>query len=663
MLKGGKSEILICQRKMKHRINRLLLIMVVAVCNIAFTGCSSDSDGYENIGSSELIGILKSNKWITRDASFGEGDNNHAWLDVESTTLYFTSDDKGFVYWTQKDYDTDLGNSRTNDYSPFTYTASGNKITITNDNGYTNNLVYSGKYLVEGSSIYDKYPMSSGDYDLLQKISPKSGKCGSGLTYIYYPKTHCLKISGNGDMDDYSSTNQPWHGYYIEQVEIENGCTSVGANAFRDKLQISEISLPSTLKKIGNNAFAGTLITYMNIPNNVEVIGDGAFSGCSYLKTVLLSDNLKTIGKSAFSGCKISNSYFSMPANVTSVGDYAFSGWEVGNMTLNDKLETIGHGAFSGVKGTINIPNSVKSIGALAFEGSFTKVVIGTGLKKMTSTAFAPRGAGSFYVNLGVPIDLDGIYSVFAEDNIQARWTLYVPKGAKNAYSKKSCWKGFKEIIEDASLVSGNGMPENDEQNNGNSTSNEGKINGYDYVDLGLSVKWATCNVGAKKPEENGNYYCYGRIFEETDTPSSTQNICGNGDYDVARYRWGDTWRTPNYKEFQELVENCPFSVGKSNGVSVIIAKSKKDKKSICFPFSGYKRAFKNYNHPTFDYKYKGKSVYCMIGEIYDNDIYSGKNHYFECWDAKDVTCSGWFNLTFVSIGDEYKLPVRPVSK
>ncbi len=70
--------------------------------------------------------------------------------------------------------------------------------------------------------------MSSGDYELLRNISPKSGNCGSDLTYIYTPKTKVLKISGDGQMSDYSSSNQPWHDFYIESVNIEEGCTYVG---------------------------------------------------------------------------------------------------------------------------------------------------------------------------------------------------------------------------------------------------------------------------------------------------------------------------------------------------------------------------------------------------------------------------------------------------
>ena len=47
--------------------------------------------------------------------------------------------------------------------------------------------------------------------------------------------------------------------------------------------------------------------------------------------------------------------------------------------------------------------------------------------------------------------------------------------------------------------------------------SHRNKINGHEYVDLGLSVKWATCNVGAEKPEENGDYYAWGGEGDEVE--------------------------------------------------------------------------------------------------------------------------------------------------
>ena len=44
-----------------------------------------------------------------------------------------------------------------------------------------------------------------------------------------------------------------------------------------------------------------------------------------------------------------------------------------------------------------------------------------------------------------------------------------------------------------------------------------GSINGHEWVDLGLSVKWATCNVGASSPSEYGNYYAWGETSTKSD--------------------------------------------------------------------------------------------------------------------------------------------------
>lgn len=44
-----------------------------------------------------------------------------------------------------------------------------------------------------------------------------------------------------------------------------------------------------------------------------------------------------------------------------------------------------------------------------------------------------------------------------------------------------------------------------------------GKLNGHEYVDLGLSVKWATCNIGANAPEKGGTYYAWGETMPKYD--------------------------------------------------------------------------------------------------------------------------------------------------
>lgn len=57
------------------------------------------------------------------------------------------------------------------------------------------------------------------------------------------------------------------------------------------------------------------------------------------------------------------------------------------------------------------------------------------------------------------------------------------------------------------------------------------KINGYEYVDLGLSVKWATCNIGATQPYEYGSYYSWGETKERYNYNQDTYQYFNNGAY------------------------------------------------------------------------------------------------------------------------------------
>lgn len=129
---------------------------------------------------------------------------------------------------------------------------------------------------------------------------------------------------------------------------------------------------------------------------------------------------------------------------------------------------------------------------------------------------------------------------------------------------------------------------------------------GHDYVDLGLSVKWATCNVGANSPEEAGKYYAWGEtaaygeatkpypssftgegntnylnLQNKNDYQFSTYKYSIGGEYNMTKYstheawgikddrkeldyeddaasvNWGSNWRMPTEAEFMELKNNC----------------------------------------------------------------------------------------------------------
>ena len=101
-------------------------------------------------------------------------------------------------------------------------------------------------------------------------------------------------------------------------------------------------------------------------------------------------------------------------------------------------------------------------------------------------------------------------------------------------------------------------------------------------VDLGLSVKWATVNIGATLPADYGNYYAWGETEtkdEYTSDNSVTYNvsftfgdISGRAKYDAATANWGGTWRMPTYIEMQELIDDCTWTYttqGNSDGEEI----------------------------------------------------------------------------------------------
>ena len=159
-------------------------------------------------------------------------------------------------------------------------------------------------------------------------------------------------------------------------------------------------------------------------------------------------------------------------------------------------------------------------------------------------------------------------------------------------------------------------------------------------VDLGLSVKWADCNLGATKPEEYGRYYAWGEteqkstyipenykwcnmqsniltkyVVKEIDVPIYKEIKDANGliiaeislydpilptkgtidgktelepSDDAATACLGNGWRTPTKAEIQELYDNCEWTLIEQNGVRGYKATSKINGTSIFLPFAGH---------------------------------------------------------------------------
>ena len=144
-------------------------------------------------------------------------------------------------------------------------------------------------------------------------------------------------------------------------------------------------------------------------------------------------------------------------------------------------------------------------------------------------------------------------------------------------------------------------------------------------VDLGLSVKWASCNVGATAPEEYGGYYAWGETEEKSDyswdtykyynsTSTSMTKYCTRVAYgtvdnkttleptdDVATVKWGGSWRMPTNDEQQELKNKCTWTWTTLNGVSGYRVTGPNGN-SIFLPAAGYRYGTEVYNQDPMGY-------------------------------------------------------------
>ncbi len=164
---------------------------------------------------------------------------------------------------------------------------------------------------------------------------------------------------------------------------------------------------------------------------------------------------------------------------------------------------------------------------------------------------------------------------------------------------------------------------------------------GLEAVDLGLSVKWAPCNVGAKKPSDYGYYFAWGEISPKSDYSWSTYKW-GNGRIktlskynnsdnmtildmsdDVARANWGSGWRMPTRSEFQELIDNCTWTwtlLDGKNGYKV----TGQNGNSIFLPAGGYNGTSGSYWSSSLMTNYHNNAWYLYIYP-------SGRIMYSEC--------------------------------
>lgn len=194
--------------------------------------------------------------------------------------------------------------------------------------------------------------------------------------------------------------------------------------------------------------------------------------------------------------------------------------------------------------------------------------------------------------------------------------------------------------------------------------------NGHEYVDLGLpsGLLWATCNVGASKPEDYGDYFAWGETTTKSTYDWSTYKYCkGSFDTltkynnessygpvdnktvldpedDAAHVNWGGSWRMPTRAELSELLDtkNCTWKRTTQNGVNGYKVKSKKNGNSLFLPAVGCR----------------------LDSSLYDAGLYGNywsSSLYLYSYDPSTACILNFYTVAWGPISRYFGLSVRPV--
>lgn len=227
------------------------------------------------------------------------------------------------------------------------------------------------------------------------------GAQGNNLTWTV-DRNYTLTISGSGEMEFFNAS-EPWaeYRYQLRKIVVEEGVTNL-SNVFRLHNQVTEVSLPNTLRVIEAQAFDQcSSITHLELPESVDSIGEGVFYLCESLQEIRIHSRVTMINSSLFRGCRGLRSV-EFPNGLTRILTTAFQ--------------------YCNELNALHLPASLTFIGQEAFAdctGLDTITVLATTPPEVTQSAF---------------------------DNVPDTIPVFVPTASLRAYRNHEEWSYFKNI-------------------------------------------------------------------------------------------------------------------------------------------------------------------------------------------------------------------------
>ena len=431
----------------------------------------------------------------------------------------------------------------------------------------------------------------------------------------------------------------------------------------------------------------------------------GAFESCTSLRSITFPPSLSIIGFMAFSKCSSLEDVV-IPASVTNIKGYAFMGAYKAKLHFTSSNPT-----------AITFSKDSHDTGAFAFGSSSDFTTPSSKVRAIyvpTEDAVTACGAASEWSRYSDRIFVEG--SPYPDVTItldQTALTLKMRKTAtvtptfmpeiatdmrftctSNNPSVATCSLTGKRIVKDVLITAvapGEATITLTATDGGNTATcnitvfdpGPADYNGHNYVNLGLSVMWATMNVGATSEEEYGHYYAWGETEPYTVDGSSWESgkesgyiwssykLCNGRSSSLTKYNfdelygtvdekgeldlvddaandnWGGTWRMPTSEEWEELMNNCTWARVTVNGNRGYRGTSKIvgfTYKTVFIPEAGYRSSRNLYN--------AGSSIYYWSSTI---NRWNSQRSY-------GIT-SGYGGLSISSSYDRvYGLTIRPVS-